>query len=102
VECNQKKLNIKPIQGASNVDINTLIKLEFIFGEETNIDEEVSLLKFANPSEDLPKWKYVMVAMLRVEIPRLISAMGILVIKRLLVAITYHLLLKWDEANEIS
>jgi hypothetical protein len=94
VECNQKKLNIKPIQGTSNVDIDNLIELEFIFGEETNIDEEVSPLKLVNLGEDLPKWKFVMVAMLKVEIPRLINAMGILVIKRLLVAITYHLLLK--------
>jgi len=87
-------LNIKPIQGTSNVDIDNLIELEFIFGEETNIDEEVSPLKLVNLGEDLPKWKFVMVAMLKVEIPRLINAMGILVIKRLLVAITYHLLLK--------
>jgi hypothetical protein len=76
------------------VDIDNLIELEFIFGEETNIDEEVSPLKLVNLGEDLPKWKFVMVAMLKVEIPRLINAMGILVIKRLLVAITYHLLLK--------
>jgi hypothetical protein len=95
-------MNIKPIQGTSNVDIDNLIELEFIFGAETNIDEEVSSLKLANLGEDLPKWKFVMVAMLKVEIPRLISAMGILVIKRLLVSITYHLLLKWDEANGIS
>ncbi len=76
------------------MDIDNLIELEFIFGEETNIDEEVSPLKLVNLGEDLPKWKFVMVAMLKVEIPRLINAMGILVIKRLLVAITYHLLLK--------
>ncbi len=76
------------------MDIDNLIELEFIFCEETNIDEEVSPLKLVNLGEDLPKWKFVMVAMLKVEIPRLINAMGILVIKRLLVAITYHLLLK--------
>jgi hypothetical protein len=39
--------------------------------------------------------------MLRVEILKLINAMGILVTKELLVLVIYHLLLK-DEANGIS
>jgi hypothetical protein len=39
--------------------------------------------------------------LLRVEIPKLISAMGILVTKSLLMIISYHLLLK-DEVNGIS
>jgi hypothetical protein len=39
--------------------------------------------------------------MLRVEIPKLINAIGILVAKRLLVVVTYHFLLK-DEANGIN
>jgi hypothetical protein len=39
--------------------------------------------------------------LLRVKIPKLISAMDILVTKRLLPVITYHLLFK-DEVNGIS
>lgn len=34
MECNQKKLNKKPIQSASNVDIDNLVELYFISGEK--------------------------------------------------------------------
>jgi hypothetical protein len=34
MECNQKKLNKKPIQSTSNVDIDNLVELYFIFGEK--------------------------------------------------------------------
>jgi hypothetical protein len=62
MECNQKKLSKKPIQSTSNVDIDNLVKIYFISSEETNINEEVNLLKFANLCEKLPKPKFAMAA----------------------------------------
>jgi hypothetical protein len=57
MECNQKKPKQKPIQSASNVDIDNLVKLYFISSEETNTHEEVNLLKLANLCEKLVKLK---------------------------------------------
>jgi hypothetical protein len=62
MECNQKKLSKKPIQSASNVGIDNLVELYFIFGEETNINEEMNLLKLTNLREKLPNPKSTMVA----------------------------------------
>jgi hypothetical protein len=62
MECNQKKLSKKPIQSASNVDIDNLVELYFISSDETNTDEEVNLLKLANLREKLPKPKSAMAA----------------------------------------
>lgn len=58
MECNQKKLSRKAIPSTSNVDINNLIEHVLVFGEESNIDDEVALLKPTDPFEKLPKQKF--------------------------------------------